>query len=374
MDSVNRQTGLPQGPATWPPDTAWPAPVHAGVGQLKALAAQWQAQPDDSSPIMVAVSGGADSLALAVVASETQRVTRVPFGAIVLDHRLQDVTAQVAQVTAQICTTLGLGPVITDDLDITARGEGTEAAARQARYEAFVAAADAVHAVGVVTAHTADDQAEQVLLGLARGSGLRSVAGITRQRKHVIPGFGPVRIGRPLLELSRDDTEAICSWAGLRYFEDPMNFDHSVARIRVRENLLPALADPQTGLGPGVFTGLVRTAALAADDAEVLDDLAADTYRELVIEEHDQTSFLLAQLQALKPAILRRVVAIAVQRFGAPQPSAERLWAIEKLVFPPVGRASSAGPIQLEGHVSLYRKKTAEEYVKLLVIRSDQSD
>lgn len=99
MDSVNRQTGLPQGPATWPPDTAWPAPVHAGVGQLKALAAQWQAQPDDSSPIMVAVSGGADSLALAVVASETQRVTRVPFGAIVLDHRLQDVTAQVAQVT-----------------------------------------------------------------------------------------------------------------------------------------------------------------------------------------------------------------------------------------------------------------------------------
>src|SRR5699024_10306915 len=110
------------------------------------------------------------------------------------------------------------------------------------------------------------------------------------------------------------------------------------------------------------------TAALAADDAEVLDDLAADTYRELVIEEHDQTSFLLAQLQALKPAILRRVVAIEVQRFGAPQPSAERLWAIEKLVFPPVGRASSAGPIQLDGHVSLYRKKSAEEYVKLLVI------
>lgn len=374
MDSVNADANLPQGPTTWPPTTAWPAPVHSGVGYLKALAQEWQVDSNHDSPIMVAVSGGADSLALAVLAAETQRVTGIPFGAIVLDHRLQEVTALVAQLTGRICTTLGLAPVVIDDLDISERGEGLEAAARQARYDAFVRAAHSAEAAGILTAHTANDQAEQVLLGLARGSGLRSIAGIRSQRHHTLKGYEPVRIGRPLLGLTRDDTEKICSWAGLAYFDDPMNLDQSVARIRVRENLLPAFVDAQTGLGTGVFAGLVRSAALAADDAEVLESLAEDTYQELADEQDDRTYFPLPQLQGLKPAILRRVMAMAVQRFGAPQPSAERLWAIQQLVLPPIGRASSAGPIQLEGHVSLYRKKVAAEYAKLLVIRSDQGD
>src|SRR5699024_12592945 len=103
-----------------------------------------------------------------------------------------------------------------------------------------------------------------------------------------------------------------------------MNGDESVARIRVRKNLLPALTDPVTGLGSGVFSGLVNTAALASDDAAVLDDLAAETFRALAVETPDQLSFPLADLQQLQPAILRRVLARAVQYIGAHEPTSER--------------------------------------------------
>ncbi len=360
------------GPANWPPTTAWPAPVHAGVKALKTLLQGWHVPQEQ--PVLIGVSGGADSMALAVLAAETQRTTGARFGALIFDHQLQDLTAHIAMRTAQICKTLRLHPVVTRELSVTLKQDGLEAAARQARYNAFVQCVHEAQAAGVLTAHTANDQAEQVLLGLARGSGVRSLAGIRAQRTHDVPGYEPVRIGRPLLGLSREDTERICAWAGIQYFDDPMNFDDSIARIRVRQHLLPALMDPKTGLGHGVFSGLVTTAHLAADDANVLEQIAHDTYRQLSVEEPDQVSFPLKVLQQLQPAILRRVIAIAVQHFGAPQPSFERLVAIQELVFPPVGRASSPGPIQLEGHVSLYRKKAGEEYAKLLVIPSHQRD
>ncbi|HIW45850.1 MAG TPA: tRNA lysidine(34) synthetase TilS [Candidatus Yaniella excrementigallinarum] len=366
---------MPQGPPQWPPKSAWPAAMHNGIAALKTFATQWHNDTDTTThPIAVAVSGGADSLALAVLAAETQRVTGTPFGAIVLDHQLQEVTAEVARATAVLCRGLGLEPVATCALEIRDHGEGLEASARRARYAAFVELATTMQAAGVLTAHTANDQAEQVLLGLARGSGLRSIAGIRKQRTHKIAGHEPIHIGRPLLDLTRKDTEAICAWAGIQYFEDPMNQEHSIARIRVRQHLLPALLDPDTGLGPGVFSGLVTTAALAADDTAVLEQLAEQTYHSLGVEGQQCIEFPLRQLQKLQPAILRRVVALAVQHFGAPTPSAERLAAVQTLVWPPVGKASSAGPIQLEGHLSVYRKKDAEEYAKLLVIRSHPSE
>ncbi|NWN87442.1 MAG: tRNA lysidine(34) synthetase TilS [Micrococcaceae bacterium] len=372
---MTTQLQVPQGPRIWPPTQAWPPAVHAGINQLKAMAHQWRNADDDSTgPILVAVSGGADSLALAVIAAETQRTTGITFGAIVLDHQLQHVTAKVARRTAEICGMLRLEPVLTERLSVTDHGDGLEAAAREARYAAFVRCAHEVDAAGVVTAHTANDQAEQVLLGIARGSGARSIAGIRKQRHHNSAGYQPIRIGRPILELTRQGTEAICTWAGLRYFQDPMNFDDDVARIRVRNHLLPTLTDPSSGLGPGVFSGLTTTAALAAEDADLLDELAEESYRALADEETHQISFSLAQLRALKPAILRRVVARAVRQFDAPQPTSERLRAVQELIFPPVGVASSAGPIQLEGHVSLYRKKATNEYAKLLVICSPPSE
>ncbi|PPE86221.1 tRNA lysidine(34) synthetase, partial [Streptococcus agalactiae] len=125
------------------------------------------------------------------------------------------------------------------------------------------AAAPGAGAAVVLTAHTADDQAEQVLLGLARGSGTRSLAGIPA--RGTLPGGAAVV--RPLLGLARADTEAICRWAGLTWFEDPHNRDPALLRSRVRTRVLPALEDPDAGLGPGVRVGLVRTAAIAAEDA-----------------------------------------------------------------------------------------------------------
>src|SRR5699024_4975241 len=99
---------MPQGPPQWPPKSAWPAVVHRGIGALKTSGPRL---PNPSAtrthPIAVAVSAGADSLALGVLAAETQRVTGTPFAAIVLDHQLQEVTAEVASATAKLCRGLG---------------------------------------------------------------------------------------------------------------------------------------------------------------------------------------------------------------------------------------------------------------------------
>lgn len=361
---------LPHGPTIWPPATSWPQTMHQGVASLKRLVGDWGVTAETSGPVLLGVSGGADSLALAIIAAEVQRTTGIRFGAIVLDHRLQEITADVARRTHRICQQLGLAPVIHHEVTVEDQGEGIEAAARRARYAAFSQLAQQTGAAGICTAHTANDQAEQVLLALARGSGTRSIGGIRRERTHREPGHEPQRIGRPLLDFTRDQTEAICSWAGVQYFQDPMNFDESIARIRVRQHLLPALADPATGLGAGIFSGLVTSATLAADDADALDELAEQAFEQLAQTHSTQIDFPLAALREQPPAIMRRVLAIAAQHFGAPQPSFERLKAVEELIFPPFGRASSAGPIQLEGHVNVYRQKAGPEYAKLLVIPS----
>src|SRR5699024_11511881 len=109
-------------------------------------------------------------------------------------------------------------------------------------------------------------------------------------------------------------------------------------------------------------------------DLDLLEDLADQSYSKLSATTATTIPFPLRQMQDLKPSILRRVVTHAVQQFHAPQPSAERLSAVQNLVFPPMGRASSAGPVQLEGHVSVYREKVSQEYAKLLVIRSTTSE
>ena len=124
------------GPDVWPPRTGWPAAVHRGVKALKAMVDTWSVP--DHQPVLLAVSGGADSMAMAALAAETQRTTGISFGALIVDHRLQAVTEQVAVQAAWSCKTMGLQPVLVQNLTVSAGRDGREAAARQARYEAFV--------------------------------------------------------------------------------------------------------------------------------------------------------------------------------------------------------------------------------------------
>ncbi len=228
------------------------------------------------SLVLVACSGGADSLALAAatafVAGRSARSPRpvrpVRAGAVVVDHGLQPGSADVAAGAAAACRRLGLDPVEVVRADVGGPG-GPEAAARDARYTALDATARRLGAAAVLLGHTLDDQAEGVLLGLARGSGARSLAGMAPRRD---------LLRRPFLGLRRTDTEAVCAAHGLTPWHDPTNTpapDDRAApvRSRVRAAVLPVLEDT---LGPGVAVALARTAELLREDADALDALAAE--------------------------------------------------------------------------------------------------
>jgi len=227
--------------------------------------------------VLVACSGGPDSLALAAATAFVAPRAGLRAGAVVVDHGLQRGSAVVADDAGSACTELGLDPVRVVRVEVRAAG-GPEAAARVARYDALEAVAAELGAVAVLLGHTLDDQAETVLLGLARGAGARTLAGM------------PVRRGllrRPLLGLRRTDTVAVCAELGLDPWHDPTN-EVAVGpgdgleapgsggpplRSVVRARVLPALED---ALGPGVALALVRTADQLREDADALDALAAD--------------------------------------------------------------------------------------------------
>ncbi|MGW2194287.1 tRNA lysidine(34) synthetase TilS, partial [Streptosporangium sp. NPDC001682] len=188
---------------------------------------------------------------------------------------------------------------------------GPEAAARAARYAALSQAAERLGAAVVLLGHTRDDQAETVLLRLARGSGTRSLAGM------------PARTGvyrRPLLELGRATTVAACAALGLSPWDDPHNLDARYARVRVRERLLPALEDE---LGPGVAEALARTADLCRDDADALDAWAAEVYarvavRDCALSDIGVVTMAVRDLERLPAAVRRRVLRRAAIDAGAP--------------------------------------------------------
>lgn len=211
-----------------------------------------------TGPLVVACSGGADSLALATAARIVAGRRGLTVRAVVIDHGLQPGSEEVA---ARVVTQLAPLAVSVVGVEVEATGEGVEAAARTARYRALEA--DAGPGELVLLGHTLDDQAETVLLGLARGSGTRSLAGMPARR-------GP--FVRPLLGVRRATTRAACAEFGLEPWEDPHNEALGFARARVRHRVLPVL---EVELGPGIAEALARTAGLARADADFLDELAA---------------------------------------------------------------------------------------------------
>ena len=213
--------------------------------------------------VLVACSGGADSLALAAATAFVAPRLGLRAGLVTVDHGLQEGSADRAAAVAGWGSAAGLDPVEVAAVRVAGRPGGPEAAARTARYEALTAVAGRHGAAAVLLGHTRDDQAETVLLALARGAGPRGLAGMPARR-------GVLR--RPLLDVTRADTRKACAALGVVTWDDPHNADPAYARSRVRHDALPALV---AALGPAVVDNLARTATqLAADNAH-LDTLAA---------------------------------------------------------------------------------------------------
>jgi tRNA(Ile)-lysidine synthase len=211
--------------------------------------------------VLAAVSGGADSLALAAgLALEAPRF-ELRAGAVTVDHGLQEGSPGRASDVAATCADLGLDPVVIETVTVGESG-GPEGAAREARYAAIDAVAARTGAHAVVLGHTLDDQAETVLLGLARGSGARSLSGMAPRRD---------LLRRPLLGIRRVTTNEACQALELVPWADPHNSDPAFARARVRQDALPALID---ALGAGMPEALARTASLLRADADALDEWA----------------------------------------------------------------------------------------------------
>ena len=274
--------------------------LHPAVAAVRRGVRGALADLPAGTTVVAACSGGPDSLALTAAAVFEGHKAGLRVVGATVDHGLQPGSeARAAQVVDQMAG-LGVDETVGVRAHVQAQGLGPEAAAREARYAVLGQLAQHLSAPVVLLGHTRDDQAETVLLGLARGSGGRSLAGMRR-------AFDVYR--RPLLDVTRTDTVTACQVEGLRYWDDPHNRDPGYARARVRHAVLPVLEEH---LGPGVAAALARTADQLRDDMALLDDLADAAYAEL------GDPLPVAGLAALPPATRRRVLRLAALRAGAP--------------------------------------------------------
>jgi len=294
-----------------------PELTEAGAGGRRASLPE---RPD-TPLVLVACSGGADSMALASALAFEARKLDVRAGGITVDHGLQDGSdARAAEVVGRL-TAMSLDPVESVVVHVGHEG-GPEAAARDARYAALDAAAERHGAAAVLLGHTRDDQAETVLLGLARGSGIRSLSGMAA-------ASGPAgRYRRPFLQLDRQTARKACLVQALPVWDDPHNIDPAYTRSRLRHEGLPAL---EKALGKGVVEALARTAQLSRDDADALDTWAAEAERGV----RDEAGRLeCAKLYVLPPAVRRRVLRRAVVAAGSPAGSlfARHIEEVDRLI------------------------------------------
>ena len=254
---------------------------------------------------------------------------------VVVDHGLQPNSDQItAKVVAQL-KTIGYKRVETAVAQVIVT-DGLEASARRARYKVFHQFIDSYQPKYFLLAHTLNDQAETALLGLARGSGARSLSGMATQNNLFV---------RPLLKITRQMSEAACAEAGIDFWSDPHNQDLKFARVRVRKNVLPTLEE---NLGPGITEALVRTADLLRDDADALDGFANEFFAQV-----DSKNLEINDLERLPKAIRSRVLRLAIYQAGAPSGSltAEHIEAAEALISNWHGQKE----VSLPGNVKLLR-------------------
>ena len=301
-----------------------------------------RALTDSDDRVLIACSGGADSLALLAAAVFEGRRQQVQVVGVTVDHGLQDGSAEhTSRVVAQMAA-LGADETVAVRVQVSAEGQGPEAAAREARYAVLEEVSQRFGDATVLLGHTLDDQAETVLLGLTRGSGARSLAGMRT-------GFGPFR--RPLLDVTRAQTEAACCAEGIEFWSDPHNQDARFTRSRVRHRVLPVLEEE---LGPGVAAALARTADLLRADAMTLDEIARAAFGDL---RRVDGGYPTADLEPMLSGVRSRVVRLIALDAGCPPSELFRVHvsAVEGLTqgaaFEHAGRQ-----IQLPGHVTAYRE------------------
>lgn len=290
---------------------------------------------DQARPVvLVAVSGGADSLALLAAACFVGPRMGVRVGAVTVDHGLQPGSLRRARVVAAHATARGADPVSVWHVTVQGPG-GPEAAARAARYEALRRAAATADAQAVLLGHTRDDQAETVLLGLARGSGARSLSGMAAHQ-------GLFR--RPFLGLSRETVAAAAQChadepGGLAPWHDPHNADPVYRRARVRNEVLPVL---ESRLGPGVAAALARSADLLRADADALDEWAERETLHLVVDGVVDAIGVSGLPRAVRTRVLRRA---AIMAGCAPSDlTAGHVVTLDSLVMAPTGGATAHLP------------------------------
>jgi tRNA(Ile)-lysidine synthase len=222
--------------------------------------------------------------------------------AVTVDHGLQRKSAAVAIQTQQKLLALGFKQALIKKVTVGKNG-GPESAARKSRYQALEQVRLETESDWIVLGHTLDDQAETVLLGLARGSGARSLSGMSE-----VTG----RLLRPLLSVSRKATVQFCKDEQIRVWNDPQNKSLKFLRVRVRSKIIPFL---EKHLGPGIALNLIRSADQLRHDDDYLSAVAVKEFKKLGKTTSSSVSIEVAKLEKLPEAILHRVFKEAIDYF-----------------------------------------------------------
>ena len=269
--------------------------------------------------LLIAVSGGADSLALAAACEFEAKKLGVKIAAAVIDHSLQNNSDKVAAQTAKTLAALGFEEVVVKKIAVGKAG-GPEAAARTARYTALETIRQKTKSNFVVLGHTASDQAETVLLGLVRGSGAKSLSGMSEKTGLLL---------RPLLGIERATTEAFCKDSGIKYWSDPQNKDEKFLRVMIRKHVLPFL---EKQLGGSVAASLVRTSDQLREDNSYLESQEDKSFKKYAKVSGSGISFDAKAIEKLPAAIVNRVIKKALDGFGS-ESSRTHVLAVSDLVL-----------------------------------------
>ena len=312
---------------------------HPAVAAIR-LAVRHELVDVGKHPVVVACSGGADSLALLAATVFEARKTKWRVVGVSVDHGLQEGSADRAGQVVEQMRGLGVNDALSLRVDVTPTGQGPEAAARDARYAALGQAAQRIGSDVILLGHTLDDQAETMLLGLTRGSGGRAIGGMRS---------GPAPYRRPLLRITRAQTEAACAAEGIEVWRDPHNKDPAFTRARIRHRVLPVMEAEL----PGVAVSLARTAELLQQDLDALEEIVAGVRAQVTTRDGGIDA---PALETQPVAISSRVLRGAAIRAGSPPSELFRVH-VDALVDLMCGshRSGAAKLVELPGHVTAYR-------------------